>query len=33
MGACFDKKIAAYRKKRSDDPREESITEDLEEEP
>ena len=28
--AHFDKKIAAYRKKKTDDPREESITEDPE---
>ena len=28
--ACFDKKLAACRKKSTDDPREESITEDPE---
>ena len=31
--ARLDKKIAVYRKKKSDGPREESITEELEEEP
>ena len=31
--ARLDKKIAAYRKKKSDGPREESITEEPEEEP
>ena len=33
MVASFDKKVLAYLKKRTDNPREESITEDIFEDP